>query len=115
MQTPNGQKYCVGCEAWHFDMKRQKYGELVLKGVTDILPKQMELQRVLPTQSFDHALNQSVIRCLQTKLYFLTTLLNNESDLNKIKDLLQTIGLCLENIRMACCLDKACAPHQTQT
>jgi hypothetical protein len=107
MMSPDGQKYCVGCEQWQFEKKRQKYGEIMLKGVTDVQPKEMSVQ-TKASLNLDSLLNESLIRCLQTKLYFLSSLLNKESDVNKIKELLETIKYCLEDIRLACCLDNIC-------
>jgi hypothetical protein len=110
MQTPNGEKYCAGCESWHFVHQRpqkQKFGELVpLSKDTDIQLKETQLSKINNKQSFDYVLHESVIRCLQTKLYFLTTLLNNESDVVKIRDILSTINLCLEDISMAVALER---------
>jgi hypothetical protein len=109
MRSPSGDKYCAGCEAWHFEHQRpqkQKIGELVpMSKDTDIQLKQTGLQTPY-RPSFDYVLNQSVIRCLQTKLYFLSTLLNNESDPSKIRELLSTINICLEDIRLAIAIER---------
>lgn len=110
MLNQAGQKYCAWCEAWQFDhekKKKQKLGELApVNKRTDIQLKENKLQKRFNKNLFDFNLNQSVVRCLQTKLFFLSTLLNNESDLAKIKEILNTINICLENIRMAVGLDK---------
>ena len=53
MSNPEGQKYCVGCEQWHFEKKWQKYGELMLKGVTDLMPKETERQNNLKQHMFE--------------------------------------------------------------
>jgi hypothetical protein len=110
MKSTNGQKYCVGCEAWHFDGKdrpiKQNFGELVpMSKDTEIQLKDSQIDKKYRKKSFDYVLNQSVTRCLQTKLFYLATLLNNESDILKIKEILETMNICLENIRMSQCLD----------
>ncbi len=109
MKSPNDQKYCVGCEAWHFDQepfKKEKFGELVPLANTDVLLKDSKLAKKYRGKQFDYVLNQSVIRSLQSKLYYLCTLLNSESDVTKINEILTTINMCLENIRMASCFEK---------
>ena len=110
MQSSNGDKYCAGCEAWHFDHqrpKKQNFQELgIVKKDTDLQLKETSLDNQQRKKSFGFVLHQSVIRCLQTKLYFLTTLLNNENDVSKIKELLDLINTCLENIRLAVCLEQ---------
>jgi uncharacterized Zn finger protein (UPF0148 family) len=110
MQTPNGEKYCAGCESWQFEHQRpqkHKFGELVpLSKDTDIQLKNTQISKINNRDSFDYMLNESLIRCLQTKLYFLTTLLNNEIDVLKIRDILSTINLCLQDISMAVSMEK---------
>ena len=107
MQSPNGDKYCPGCESWQFVHERTPKSLVPLSKETELQVKELNLQK--PHNKpfpYDFVLHQSVIRCLQTKLFFLTTLLNNEKDLNKIKELLSLINMCLINLRMAVNLEK---------
>lgn len=98
MQSPNNQKYCVGCETWVFDVrpKRQKYTDVIALKNCDLTVK-----KSMPKLEYQDFMNQSVIQCLYSKLYFLTTLLNTEKDVTKIKEILTTIKLCMEDINMA--------------
>lgn len=110
MKSPNGQKYCVGCEMWQFDKdmslgRKQRFGDLVpLQGKQDLVCKENKLQnKNMKNVNFNmnYSLNQTIIQCLQTKLYFLATLLNNESNVIKIREILDTIKVCMEDIKMA--------------
>ncbi len=111
MMSPNGQKYCAGCEAWEFDHERPEkhnHGEVANFNTvnTGIQLKESKISKRFEKQSFPYALNQSVIQCLQTKLFFFVSLLNSETDVNKCKDILITIKICLENIKMTSSLNK---------
>jgi len=111
----NNQKYCAGCEAWHYDLqetKNQKFGELVplYSNKTDLMLKESNLTKKYRKKSFDYVLNQSVVRSLQSKLFYLSTILSSENNLQKIKEILSTMNICLENIRMAACLEQSLRP-----
>jgi hypothetical protein len=102
MRNPNGQKYCVGCEAWHFDKERQKqkYGELVsLQGKQNLQLKPTDVQKLPKPIKF--SMNQTVVQSLQIKLVYLSNQLNNETDLTKTKQILESMRLCLDNIQLA--------------
>jgi uncharacterized Zn finger protein (UPF0148 family) len=108
MRNLDGQKYCCGCEMWHFDKDRpvkQTFGELVsLKGKQNIQPRQQAHTEVsLPNKSdfSSFSLNKSVIQSLQLKLAYLSNILNNESDLGKSKEILECIQVCINNITLA--------------
>jgi hypothetical protein len=101
MRNPNGQKYCVNCEMWHFEHerpKKQKFGEITkFQGKTQTTHN--ELQKVLPKKEFQHYnINQTILQSLQVKLAYLSNELNNETDVGKTKDILECIKMCLENI-----------------
>jgi hypothetical protein len=102
MKSPNGQKYCVGCEAWHFDKERpqkQKYGELVsLHGKQGIQLLPTDVQKMPKQINFKYTLNQQVLQSLNVKLAYLSNQLNAETDLIKTKDILECMKLCMENI-----------------
>lgn len=108
MRNLDGQKYCCGCEMWHFDKDRpvkQRFTELVsLKGKQNVqLPsKHTEVSKLPPkNMEFNYTLNKSVIQALQLKLAYLTNILNSESDLTKSRDILECIRMCMDNIQMA--------------
>jgi hypothetical protein len=110
MKSPsNGQKYCVGCESWHFDTERQKmkYGELVsLEGKQRVQLKPTDLQKLPKQMNYNKfSINQQVLQSLNIKLIYLSTQLNIETDLLKTKEILECIKLCMENIRTASKLD----------
>jgi hypothetical protein len=99
MQHPNGQNYCVGCEAWHFEKepsRKQKFGELAkFTGkplVTDV--------QKIPTKKVDYSYNLSsnLLQSLQVKLAYLSNQLNNETDIEKTKGILECIKICIENV-----------------
>jgi uncharacterized Zn finger protein (UPF0148 family) len=112
MRNFDGQKYCCGCEMWHFDKDRkvkQKFGELVsLKGKQNIQVKEnrsvhTEVSK-LPS-NIKISFSNSVIQALQMKLAYLANTLNTESDLSKTKDILECMRLCMDNIMMAKSMD----------
>ena len=108
MKSPNGQKYCVGCEAWHFDkeQKRQKFTELVsLEGKQNIQVKPTDVQKLPKGLNINFSLNSNVIQSLNIKLAYLGNLLNNETDLEKTKHILECMKICMENIQIANKLD----------
>lgn len=106
MKNIDGQKYCAGCEMWHFEKERpvkQKFGELVsLKDKQNIQVKHTELSK-LPKNILDYSmtLSKGVVQSLQLKLGYLSGLLNIETDVNKIKDILESMRICIDNIQNA--------------
>lgn len=108
IQNVNGQKYCVGCESWVFTAertKKQKNGEIVpyndkSQSLQILRDSDKQIKPKTKKYSFDYSINQSVLQCLQSKLYFLSTLLNTLSDVDKIKNTLETIKICLEDINL---------------
>jgi uncharacterized Zn finger protein (UPF0148 family) len=108
MKNLDGQKYCVGCEMWHYDKDRpikQKFGELVsLKGKQNIQIKTQqhtEVSKITPKIDYNLTLNKSVLQSLQLKLAYLSNLLNAETDINKTKEILECIKICMDNIQTA--------------
>jgi hypothetical protein len=105
MRNLNGQKYCVGCEAWHFDKehKKQKFGELVsLHGKQNIQVKPTEVQKIPKPLNFNKfSISQQVLQSLHVKLAYLSNQLNNETDLEKTRQILECMKLCMENIQAA--------------
>jgi uncharacterized Zn finger protein (UPF0148 family) len=111
MKSPtNGQRYCVGCEAWHFiakERRNMKYGELVsLEGKQDLQLKPTDIQKLPKQMNYNKfSINQQVLQSLNVKLVYLSNQLNLETDLLKTKEILECIKLCMENIRTASKLD----------
>ena len=105
MSSPIGQKYCVGCEAWHFEKERQekqKYTELVsLQGKQNIQLKPTEIQNMPKQINYNLALYQSVLKSLHLKLAYYSNLLNTENDINKSIEILEAMKLCMDNIAAA--------------
>jgi len=107
MKNFEGQKYCVGCEMWHFDKDRpikQNFGELVsLQGKQNIQlknNKSTELSKVQKNMiDYEMTLNKSVTQSLQLKLAYLSSMLNVETDISKTKEILECIKICIENIQ----------------
>ncbi len=108
MKNYDGQKYCVGCEAWHFDNERSKkqiFGELVsLHGKRNIQLKNVqttEVQKIPKKLDCNFNLGNNVVTCLQMKLAYLTSELNNITDLDETQKILNCIKVCIENINAA--------------
>ncbi len=106
MRNLDGQKYCCGCEMWHFDKDRpvkQRFGELVsLKGKQNIQTMPTHTEVSLPNKKeFNFSLGKSVVQSLQLKLAYLSNILNSESDLGKSKEILDCIQVCMNNISLA--------------
>jgi len=111
MRNLEGQKYCCGCEMWHFDKERpvkQKFAELVsLKGKQNVQIKpntqHTEVSKITPKKNIDFNMNMNggVLQALQLKLAYLANQLNSEVDLTKTKQILENINLCLNNMELA--------------
>jgi hypothetical protein len=104
MKSPNGQKYCVGCEMWHFDMEvqKQKFTELVsLEGKQNIQVKPTDVQKIPKPINFNYQLNTNIVQSLKVKLAYLSNLLNAETDIDGSKAILECMRLCMENIQTA--------------
>jgi uncharacterized Zn finger protein (UPF0148 family) len=108
MKSPDGQKYCVGCEMWHFEKEKkvkQKFGELVcLQGKQNIQLKSKATEvSTIPKNNvnFGLTLNKNVVNSLELKLGYLSNLLNTESNINKTKDILECMRICMDNIQAA--------------
>ncbi len=104
MKCPNGQKYCVGCEMWHFDKeaKKQKFTELVsLEGKQNVQIKPTDVQKMSKPLNINYQLNTNVLQSLKIKLVYLSNLLNNETDVSKSKEILECMRLCMGNIQTA--------------
>lgn len=108
MKNFDGQKYCVGCESWHFDNerpKKQRFGELVsLHGKQNIQLKNnttTEVSKLPKNLDCKYNLSNNVVTCLQLKLAYLTTQLNSITDLDETQKILNCIKVCIENINAA--------------
>ncbi len=97
LNLQTGHKYCPKCEMWHFLHERPQKQKI--EDVVKMPPR--DLANLPKTQfDYDGMLNQCVLKSLQTKLYFLSTLLNSEVDCEKINGILSAIKICLEDIAM---------------
>jgi hypothetical protein len=108
MKNSNGQKYCVGCEMWHFDkeIQKQKFTELVsLEGKQNIQIKPTDVQKMPKPMNINYQLNTNIVQSLKVKLAYLSNLLNSEIDVAKSKAILDCMKLCMENINTANKLD----------
>lgn len=112
MKSPDGNKYCCGCEMWHFEKerpKKQRFGEIAVKNKPANNPsnqglqvKHQEVSKLPKTHiEFNFTLNNNVLQSLQMKLAYLSNLLNNENNIAKSKEVLECIKLCIENIQSA--------------
>jgi hypothetical protein len=102
MKNRIGEKYCVGCEAWHFDRpKKQTFGELV-ELHQEIQLKPTDIQKVPKQLNYNkYAANQQVVQSLNNKLLYLSGILNTEMDIMKTKQILECMNLCMQLIKQA--------------
>lgn len=101
-----GQKYCPRCEIWHFEherIKKQKIEDVVKMPDRNIVLKEKEKSYDF---NYEGILQKCVIKSLETKLFYLSTLLNSENDVDKIKNILTTIKLCLDDVILAKSMDR---------
>lgn len=101
MQHPNGQNYCVGCEAWHFEKepsKKQKFGELAKFTGKSLVTDVQKVQNKKADYSSTYNLSSNLLQSLQVKLAFLSNQLNEETDIEKTKGILDCIKICIENV-----------------
>ena len=105
MENNDKQKYCVGCEMWHFvneRPKKQRFGELVsLKGKQNMKLKNTastEVHKATKPLDIKYNLSGSVVNILQMKLVLLSQQLSTTTDLSQTEKLLGCIKICIENI-----------------
>ena len=104
LRSLDGNKYCVNCESWIFDKERQKqkFTELVIKGVQSLEVKEQGLQK-MPKKIFDFNYlpnKENIINSLRIKMGYLSSVLNETRDMDKTNSILQNIKLCVEDIKM---------------
>lgn len=103
MRSIDGQKYCVNCEMWHYDnqRKKQKFELVSLQGKQTLQVKRTEVS-TLPKNRFNFTpMNLSVIGSLNMKLEYLAKILNQENDIDKTKEILECMRICMQNIETA--------------
>jgi uncharacterized Zn finger protein (UPF0148 family) len=113
MRNTDGQVYCVGCESWifesHISPKKQRFGELVsLHGKQNLKVKNEHSEIQLKNEHSELAKmsahpnylswDKNIRGMLEKKLVYLTNLLEKETDINKIKTMLESIHLCSQSI-----------------
>ena len=103
LRSLDGNKYCVKCETWLFDKesRKQKFTDLVVKGVQALELKELGLAK--PTRKiidFSHTVKLHILNSLKVKLAYLSSTLNETTDLNKTQSILKNIKLCVKNIKM---------------
>ena len=110
MESKEKQKYCVGCEMWHFDNerpKKQRFGELVsLQGKQNVKLKEnanasTEVQKIPKPVDIKFDFSGNVINILQMKLVHLSNQLSVTTDLSQTEKLLNCINVCIGNISAA--------------
>ena len=110
MESKDKQKYCVGCEMWHFDnerSKKQKFRELVsLQGKQNIKLKENPtvstvIQNIPKPIGIEFNYSGNVINILQMKLVHLSNQLSVTTDLSQTEKLLNCIKICIDNISSA--------------
>jgi uncharacterized Zn finger protein (UPF0148 family) len=104
LRSLDGNKYCVRCETWLFDKepRKQKFTDLVVKGVQDLDIKELGLAKPARKKILDysHTVKVNILNSLKLKLAYLSSILNETTDLNKSESILRNIKLCVEDIKM---------------
>lgn len=103
LRSLDGNKYCVKCETWLFDKepRKQKFTDVVVKGVQALELKELGLAK--PSRKmidFSNTVKINILNSLKIKLAYLSSTLNETSDLNKTQSILKNIKLCVKNIKM---------------
>ena len=103
LKSFDGNKYCVKCEMWQFPDQvkaRQKYTDLIVKSNQELVLRDTRLAKIYKNNiNIDIYGKESVLNSLKAKLAYLSSVLNQTKDLNKTKQILQNIELCLKNIK----------------
>lgn len=107
MKNKENQVYCILCDKLLYEESNKNESNAITK-VEDqqhqeiqVKDKTQAVQRKQPVYfNFEFALHQTVLQSLQTKLFFLSTLLNQQTDVSKITEILHAIKICLENIQL---------------
>ena len=103
LRSLDGNKYCVNCEMWMFDKekKKQKFTDLVVKGVQDIEVKELGIaKRGRGIYNYTFQAKENVLNSLRIKLAYLSSILNETTDLNKTNLILKNIKMCVKDIKM---------------
>ncbi len=103
MRNENRKKYCVSCLETQIEKQSHDLVPVENNQVQIINGKSVENVQDLELLSEGRSppyelLKEAVIISLKTKLYFLVSLLNNESDVLKINEILSAVKLCLDNL-----------------
>ena len=104
LKSPDGNLYCVRCEMWQFpnkEKKKEKYTDLVVKQSQELALKETAIAK-LPKKMSDWSftIKENMIQSLRLKLAYLSSVLNDTTDLNKTKHILENIELCVQNIKI---------------
>lgn len=102
MRSPDGQKYCCGCEMWQFDNKprqKKKFGEVILyKGFHQNQENTTQVSKQLNKDKLFN-LSSPVLQTLNMKLSYLNQKLMNETDLHMIKVIVKDMNLIMDAIQ----------------
>ena len=103
LKSFDGNKYCVKCEMWQFPDQvkaKQKYTDLVVKSSQEIALRETRLAKVYPHNiNFDIYGKEAILNSLRAKLAYLSSVLNQNQDLIKTKQILENMELCIKNIK----------------
>ena len=103
LKSFDGNKYCVKCEMWQFPDQvkaRQKYSDLVVKTKQELVLKETGLAKLSKSRiDLDMYGKETILSSLKTKLAYLSSILNQTTDLNKTQQILHNIELCLKNFK----------------
>ena len=89
---------------WQFpnkEKKKQKYTDLVVKQSQELSIKETALTK-LPKKmtDFSFTIKENMLNSLRVKLAYLSSVLNDTTDLNKTKQILENIEYCVKDIKI---------------
>ena len=103
LRSLDGNKYCVNCESWIFDKerKKQQFTSLVVRGPQEVqLKKEQAIaKRGRSMVDFNYNVKENILNALRIKLAYLSSILNETTDLDKTAMILKNIKLCIKDMK----------------
>ena len=103
LRSLDGNKYCVNCESWIFDKERtkQQFTSLVVRGPQEVeLKKEQAIaKRGRNMVDFNSTVRENILNALRIKLAYLSSILNETTDIDKTAMILKNIKLCIKDMK----------------
>ena len=99
----DGTRYCVNCGSWIFDKERtkQQFTSLVVRGPQEVeLKKEQAIaKRGRNMVDFNYTVRDNILNALRIKLAYLSSILNETTDIDKTAMILKNIKLCIKDMK----------------